>query len=182
MNISYTFKNFDASDHLKKYARRKMEKLGRFLGKTSGLEINLVLSVDKFRHRCEVTVNGERMHINASDQTTDMYASVDLVAEKIESQLKRQIDKVKEHRKKTRNAEVDIFTYHVDAEENSDEPENSLVGTRRFAKKPLHIEEALMELSSIGSEFLVFINAENGRINVIYKRRTSGYAIIDPVL
>ncbi len=39
-------------------------------------------------------------------------------------------------------------------------------GTDRLATKPLHLDEALMQLDSIGSEFLVFFNAENGRINV----------------
>ena len=56
MNIAFTFKNFEASDHLKKYARRRMEKMGRFFGKASGLEVGVVLTVDKFRHRCEVTI------------------------------------------------------------------------------------------------------------------------------
>ena len=42
MNISFAFKNFDASDHLKKYARRRMEKLGRFFGKSAGLDVAAV--------------------------------------------------------------------------------------------------------------------------------------------
>ena len=46
MNISFAFKNFEASDHLKKYARRRMEKLGRFYGKSAGLEVSVVLTVD----------------------------------------------------------------------------------------------------------------------------------------
>ena len=49
MNIAYAFKNFEASDHLKKYARRRLEKLGRFFGKSAGLEVNVVMTVDKIR-------------------------------------------------------------------------------------------------------------------------------------
>lgn len=182
MNISCTFKNFEASDHLKKYARRKMEKLGRFFGKSSNLDVNLVLTVDKIRHRCEITVNGEGLHLNASEQCSDMYASIDLVFDKIESQIKRHVEKVKEHRRKARNTEVDIFTYHVDQLDEAENSSTSLIGTDRFAPKPLHLEEALMELDSVGGDFLVFLNAENGRINVVYKRKTMGYAIIDPIL
>ena len=66
MNISFTFKNFEASEHLKKYARRRMEKLGRFFGKAAGLEVGVVLTVDKIRNRCEVTVVGEGLHLAAS--------------------------------------------------------------------------------------------------------------------
>ncbi len=182
MNISYAFKGFEASDHLKKYARRRMEKLGRFFGKSSALEINVVLTLDKFRHRAEVTVNGEGLHINATEQASDMYAAIDLVTDKLESQIKRKVSRVKEHRRKARNIDIDVFTFNVEADSQENEENQDLVGTDRFAPKPLHLDEALMQLDSIGSEFLVFLNAENNRVNVIYKRRSSGYALIDPVL
>ena len=136
MNISFVFKNFEASEHLKKYARRRMEKLGRFFGKASGLEIAVVLTVDKFRHRCEVTVTGEGMHINASEQTSDMYAAIDLVVDKVEAQLKKKVSRVKEQRRKTREKDIDVFTYNMDADPDQDGPE--VVGTPRFATKPLY--------------------------------------------
>ena len=180
MNISFVFKNFEASEHLKKYARRRMEKLGRFFGKASGLEIAVVLTVDKFRHRCEVTVTGEGLHINAGEQTSDMYAAIDLVVDKVEAQLKKKVSRVKEQRRKAREKDIDVFTYNVDADAEEEGPE--VVGTNRFATKPLYVDEALMQLEAIGSEFLVFLNAENNRINVVYRRRNSGYALIDPVL
>ena len=89
MNIAFTFKNFEASDHLKKYARRRMEKMGRFFGKASGLEVGVVLTVDKFRHRCEVTIAGEGLHLSASEQSSDMYAAIDVAAAKVLRQLRK---------------------------------------------------------------------------------------------
>ena len=89
MNIAFTFKNFEASDHLKKYARRRMEKMGRFFGKASGLEVGVVLTVDKFRHRCEVTIAGEGLHLSASEQSSDMYAAIDLCNDRIGQQLRK---------------------------------------------------------------------------------------------
>lgn len=108
-----------------------------------------------------------------------MYAAIDLVTDKIEAQIKRQVSRVKEQRRKARNADVDVFTYNLDAQP---EESQTVVGTDRFAPKPLHLDEALMQLDSIGGEFLVFLNAESSRVNVVYRRRTTGYALIDPVL
>lgn len=179
MNIAFAFKNFEASDHLKKYARRRMEKLGRFFGKAAGFDVNVVMTVDKFRHRCEVNVNGEGMNINATETAQDMYAAIDLVTDKLESQIKRKVSRVKEQRRKARDAEIDVFTFNVEAEPDE---EPTVIGTDRFAPKPLHVDEALLQLDDIGSDFLVFLNAENNRVNVIYRRRTSGYALIDPIL
>ena len=178
MNIAFTFKNFEASDHLKKYARRRMEKMGRFFGKASGLEVGVVLTVDKFRHRCEVTIAGEGLHLSASEQSSDMYAAIDLVVDKVEAQIKKHVSRVKEQRRQARNA---VLPPACPMEADPDE-EPAVVGTERFAPKPLHLDEALMQLESIGSEFLVFINAETDRVNVVYRRRIGGYAVIDPVL
>ncbi|MDR1660247.1 MAG: ribosome-associated translation inhibitor RaiA [Desulfovibrio sp.] len=179
MNISFAFKNFEPSEHLKKYARRRMEKVERFFGKSSGLEMSVVLIVDKFRHRCEVTVTGEGLHINASEQSNDMYAAIDLVSDKVESQIKRQVSRVKEQRRKTARADIDVFTWNPDAQA---EEGASVQGTDRFASKPMHVDEAIMQLDAIGSEFFVFFNAESSRVNVVYRRRAGGYALIDPVL
>ncbi|MBD5553161.1 MAG: ribosome-associated translation inhibitor RaiA [Desulfovibrio sp.] len=179
MNINFAFKNYEASDHLKKYARRRFEKLGRFFGKSSGLECDVVMSVDKFRHRCEVNVTGEGLHINATETAQDMYAAVDLVTDKLESQIKRKVSRVKEQRRKARNADVDVYTFNVDAEPEDDK---TVVGTDRFAPKPLHLDEAVMQLELVGSEFIVFLNAENNRVNVLYKRKPAGFALIDPIM
>lgn len=183
MNITFAFKNFDPSDHLKKYARRRMEKLGRFFGKSADLEINVALSVDKFRHRCDVNVTGEGLHINATEQAQDMYAAIDLITDKIESQIKKKISRVKEQRRKSRNADVDVFSFNIEASPDSDQEDGQdITAANRFAPKPLHLDEAIMQLESIGGEFLVFLNGENNRVNVVYRRKTGGYAVIDPIL
>lgn len=181
MNVNFDFRNFEPSDHLKKYARRRMEKLGRFFGKSADLEIEVIMSVDKFRNHCEVNASGEGLHINAHETAQDMYAAIDLITDKVESQIKRKISRVKEQRRKARNADIDVFSFNIDAEP-ADESGRLAQSNDRFAPKPLHIEEALMQLEDAGGEFLVFINAENNRVNVLYRQKVSGYAIIDPIL
>ena len=178
MNIAFTFKNFEPSDHLKKYARRRFEKLGRFFGKASGLEVQVALSVDKYRHRCEVRVSGEGLQLAAGEQTEEMYSSIDLVLDKLEAQIKKHVSRIKEQRRQARNVTVDVFTYNLGAEE--EDPQ--IRGTERFDPKPMHLDEAVMQLDSIGSDFLVFLHAEHQRINVIYRRRNGDYGLIDPVI
>ena len=77
------------------------------------------------------------------------------------------------------NADVDVFTYNMDGEAD-DAPDVS--GSDRFANKPLHLDEALMQLENIGGDFFVFINAETTRVNVVYRKSAGGFALIDPVL
>ena len=101
MHIEFTFKNFEPSEHLKKYARRRFEKTGRFLGKSPALDLQVVLAVDKHRHRAEIKLTGEGLNITASEQSDDMYATIDLVTDKIESQVRKAAAKAHQSRRKS---------------------------------------------------------------------------------
>ncbi len=175
MHIELTFKNFEPSEHLKKYARRRLEKAGRFLGKSSALDLQVVLTVDKHRHRAEVKLSGEGLNLTASEQSDDMYASIDLVTDKIESQVRKAAAKAHETRRKDRN--VDVYRYDVREEDGT----RVVSGTENYSPKPLHLDEALLQLDQSGSELLVFFHADLERINVLYRKRNGDFGLIDPI-
>lgn len=176
MRITFTFNGFEPSDHLRQYARRRMEKLGRFFGKDPAIETQVVLNVDKFRHRADVQMKGEGLHIKAEDVSDDMYATIDLVSDKLEAQVKKYISKSREGRRQKGSSQIDVFSYQVVSEEG----ERRIVGREHFSPKPMEAEEAAMQLDSHEMEFLVFLNASLDRVNVIYRRRNGDYGLIDP--
>ncbi len=177
MNIEFTFKNFEPSEHLKKYARRRFEKIARFIGKSPALSMQVLLSVDKIHHKAEITLTGEGLNINASESSKDMYATIDMVSDKISSQVRRNSDKL-HSRQKTRDVNVDIYSYDV-VEEDGVQVVN---GVENFAPKPLHIDEAIMQFQQNEKEVLVFINADLDRINVIYRKNNGDFGVIDPIV
>ncbi len=177
MNIEFTFKNFDPSEHLKKYARRRFEKIGRFIGKSPALHMQVMLSVDKYNHKAEVQLTGEGLNINATEQSKDMYATIDMISDKISSQVRRSSDKL-HSRHKSRDVNVDVYSYDL-VEEDGLQVVN---GTENFSKKPLHMDEAIMQLQQSESEILVFINADLERINVLYRKGNGDFGIIDPIV
>ena len=173
MNIAYAFKNFEASDHLKEYARRRLEKLGRFFGKSAGLEVNVVMTVDKIRYNCEVTVVGEGLHLKASEQTSDMYAAIDLVTDKLESQIRRHRTKLE---KRIRTAELEpVIEAPVYEEQNYD-----IVRTKKFAVKPMSVEDAITQMELLGHDFFLFLNEESETMNVLYRRHDGSYGLLQP--
>lgn len=178
MHIEFTFKNFEPSEHLKKYARRRFEKIGRFLGKSPALDMEVLLSVDKFRQKTEVILTGEGLRITAAEHADDMYAAIDLVTDKVESQVRKSVSRAHTKRQGRDNPNVDIFSYDVFEEDGV----RVVDGAENFSRKPLHLDEALMQLQHGDSEVLVFINAELDRVNVLYKKSNGDYALIDPVV
>ncbi len=180
MHISFTFKNFEPSEHLRKYARRRMEKLGRFLGKNPALDTQVLMAVDKFRQKVEVQLAGEGVNISASETSEDMYTTIDLVLDKLEAQIKKHVSRSKEvHRKARNNADIGVYTYDM---AQDDDAERSITDREHFSPKPMDPEEAALQLEANSFEFLVFLNSENGRINVIYRRKDNNYGMIDPII
>jgi len=177
MNISFTFKNFEPSDHLKGYAQKRFEKVSKFVSDSEAdLQVNLL--VDKFRHKADVILNADNIHISAYEDSEDMYSTIDMVLDKVEAQLRKMREKMKGRNKQARGnkAQMSLITY----EDLAGEKRPTIVGTDSYEPKPMSVDEAAMQLESMDNEFLVFLNAETDGVNVIYKRKNGDYGLIDP--
>ena len=184
MHVTFQFKNFEPSEHLRKYARRRMEKLGRFFGKNAAVDVDVVMSVDKFRQKVEVQFAGEGINLAAEEQSSDMYASIDLVEDKIGSQIKKFISRNRDQWRKARaTPAIDVFSYtEAPLPEAADDRTITDRGDEHYSPKPMSPDEAAMQLDARDYDFIVFRNAENDRINVIYRRKTGDYGLIDPAV
>lgn len=96
MNNTVTFRHMDKTDALKEYAESKCEKLSRYL--VEPIEIHWVLSVERIRQIADLTVSAKDVNIKGHDEEEDMYAAIDLVAAKVEAQLRKHKEKVKNHK------------------------------------------------------------------------------------
>ena len=182
MNIAMTFKNFEPSDHLRKYATRRFEKLGRFVHKSDNVEMTVVLTVDKFRHKADVQFSGDNISISAVEQSSDMYATVDMVLDKLEVQLKKNADRLKEKR---RSASKSTDEASAAGASSAGDIESSDGGSRVIIEesvepKPMFAEEAALQLEQRDDVVLIFLNAETERVNVIYRRKQGDFGLIDP--
>lgn len=177
MRITFNFKNFDPSDHLRKYARDRFGKLAKFMAGTPDAELQVNLEVEKFRHIADIVLTGKNVHISAREDSEDMYSTVDLVWDKLEAQMRKVRDKDKSRRKGGSDSpRMDAGSF--DEEGGARRPQIQI--TDDFSPKPMIVEEAALQLESTDNEFLVFLNAENERVNVIYRRKTGDFGLIDP--
>ncbi len=176
MNIAYTFKNFEPSEHLKKYAARRFQKLVRFVPKADNAELHVNMTVDKFRHKIEVQFIGDSINTSAVEESQDMYASVDMVLEKLEAQLKKHFEKIKENRR-GKNSSSEEFVEYVSGQNAR---MRKVVERDHFEPKPMHVDEAAMQLEGRDDIFMVFLNAETEQVNVLYKRNNGNLGLIVP--
>ncbi len=175
MQTSVTFKNLDPSDHLKTYVGDKLNRFDRLLDNPA--EANVVLSVEKFRHIAEINISGDKLTIYGKEETNDMYSAIDMVLDKLEKQIKKSKQKIRERRSSAKGLT------HVMAQAGETLPDDEIerqVRIKHIEYKPMDVEEAVLQMDLIEDSFLVFTNARTDQVNVLYRRRDGHYGLIQP--
>lgn len=175
MQTSVTFKNLDPTDTLKSYVRDKLDRFDRLLDNPA--EANVVLLVEKFRHIAEININGDRLTINGKEETNDMYSAIDMVLDKLEKQIKKNKQKIRERRPGV-NAK-NIALMEADINLPDEEPVRE-VKIKNIEYKPMDVEEAVLQMDLLSDNFLVFTNARSDQVNVLYRRKDGHYGLIQP--
>ncbi len=179
MNMNFTFKNFEPSDHLREYAKGRFGKIAKYVPNPDNADLQVNLEVEKFRHRADVVLTGDNLRLSANEQSEDMYSTVDLLLDKIEAQVRRLRDKGKKNRKKGGAGRIDAADLAVEPE-LPEKKVPTIVPSDRFSPKPMGVDEAAMQLDNLEDDFLVFFNAETERVNVIFHRKNGDFGLIDP--
>lgn len=145
MNISITFRQMDSSDAVKKYCENKVSKLQKFLRQP--MRTKVTLSVEKRKHVAEIQISAGGDHIEAREETEDMYVSIDRAIDKLERQVRG--NKGAAQAKKRRSGE----TLRA-GEEALSSPENPLIGVdlgsdSQASEGPFFDEKSELESSSV---------------------------------
>jgi putative sigma-54 modulation protein len=176
MQTSVTFKNVDTSEHLKDYVQEKLDRLDKFLDNPA--EANVVLRVEKFRHIAEVNINGDRLNIIGKEETDDMYSAIDLVLDKLEKQIKKNKQKIRDHRSGGKSR--DKIGTMIDAAMPQEEEINEQIRVKNIDYKPMDIDEAVMQMGLVDDSFLVFTNSRTDKVNVLYRMNDGNFGLIQP--
>lgn len=174
MKITISGKNIEVTSALKNAVEKKLTKMDKYFN--PDVEAHVTLSVQKARKIIEVTIPFNGVILRGEESNEDMYASIDLVADKLERQIRKQKTKLQ------RRAHGDSlrFQYIPEYTDNKDDEESKIVKTKKFAIKPMSAEEAILQMELLGHNFFVYENADDGIVNVIYKRKDGNYGLIEP--
>ena len=175
MQTSVTFKNLDHSESLKSYIQNKLDRFDKLLDNPAIATV--VLSMEKFRRIAEINISGGRLNINGKEETDDIYSAIDNVLEKIKKQLKKSKTKIRAHRGGLKGAGKQIPIEESVAETLEADVQ---VRVSNIEYKPMDVEEAIMQISIITNDFLVFTNARTDEVNVLYRRKDGDYGLIQP--
>jgi putative sigma-54 modulation protein len=184
MQLTITGKNLEITDSLRKYVEKKIGRLDRYMSQIQDARVELEVEntrAAKDSQIAQVTLRTKQGLMRAEEASADMFASIDAVFDK----MQRQVDRFKGKRwSKRAAAEPAIQAPAVPAEteeEAADEPP-TISRVKRFAMTPMDEEEAVEQMELLGHDFFVFFNVNQGQINVVYRRRSGEYGLIQPEL
>ena len=182
MELTIKGKNVEITDRLGDYVEKKIGKLDRYLPSISEAWVELTTEgarAAEDRQVCQVTVRANGTILRAEVRSDDMFTSIDAVLDK----MYRQIARYKGKRKnRWRGAAIPIEPLPLEEEEDYDEETSAIVRTKRFRMIPMGPDEAIEQMELLGHDFFVFYNADDGQVNVIYRRKDGDYGLLQPEL
>jgi len=186
MQISIIGKNLEITESLRKYVEKKIGRLDRYLPNNI-IEGRVELTVENTRAAkdsqiAQVTLRTRQTVLRAEESSADMFASVDAVFDKMQRQIDRFKGKRWSKRVEPAAAGTAQLANAVVAEEEATEERHAISRVKSFPMTPMDEDEAVEQMELLGHDFYVFYNANNNQVNVLYRRRTGDYGLIQPEL
>jgi len=180
-------KNIEITDAIREYVHQKIEKAAsHFQNITNQVDVHLSVARNpriSTKQAAEVTIYANGIVIRAEESSESLYASIDLVADKIARQLRKYKEKRQDHKTQPISTKEAVAPETVAADligDRTPELPEEVVRTKYFSMPPMTLAEAQEQLQLVGHDFYMFHNAESGEINVIYERNHGGYGVIQP--
>lgn len=167
-------KQVSVTPAMQEKAEKKIGKFEKFFRPDA--EAILTFKVEKDRFIFEVAIHSNGTIIRAEERSSDMYAAMDMVVEKLERQIRKHKTRLG---KKIRQEAMVPENFNI-VEDIHEESNYEVVRTKRFPLKPMNVEEAILQMDLLSHSFFVFINSETETVNVVYKRKDGRYGLIEP--
>jgi len=199
MHLSFTFRSLEANDSLKEYAREKLERIHKYF--PDPIKVHVVFSQQRgYLHAADIQItlhNG--LMVKALEANEDYYSAIDLVVAKIERQLRKYKDRIRDH--KPASGPERSFMHRVVSYESHGETQTPaatsveakskpaapsvapsmprVIKEEKFIAQPMSVEEAIMRMNLLHESFLCFNNNQTHEINVVYRRDDGTYGLIE---
>jgi len=190
MKLVIQGKNIEITEAIRSYVDQKISKaVNHFRHLTNEVDVNLSVAKNgrvNPKQSAEVTLYINGAVVRAEESSENLYASIDLVANKITRQLRKY--KEKRHGRKGQSVKpndalMTSETPTADVSEllnKSPELPDAVVRSKYFSMPPMNVQEALEQLELVDHDFYMFLNSDTGQINVVYERNHGGYGLLQP--
>jgi len=176
MKFEYTGRHIDVTPALREHVEEHFERISHLFDGANA-KAHVIIEVEKGRHLSEIVVKWRKEVLTANTKNSDMYQSLSQTITKIEKQALKLKNKTTDKHHKAKKVGT-IAPVEEVIEPAPAAPQ--IVYSNNYPVKPMTAEEAVLRLGNEENQFLVFRNADNERVSVMYKRQDGNYGLITP--
>ena len=188
MRLELTGRHVTITPVMRKSVERRLARLGRLLNDNL-VSMQVVVTREKSRTHVDITLHARGDHfLHGEAIGRDLPAALGAATERIEHQAQKLKSKWTERKRqgvstsKSASAAPRSERARRDVAPIAGEDGNAIriVRARRYAVKPMSVEEAALEVAEGRDAFLVFRNATTDTINVLFRRPDGHLGLIEP--
>lgn len=194
MEMQIISRNMRLSGHSEEYIQKKVARLERHLREQAEARLELRRTARRSetdRFVAQMTINASGATLRGQETGLTLFAAVDAVTDVMDKQIRRYKGRAYRTSQARRSARSQAMRENVGAllediamdeegREESLEEIARVVRVKRFAMKPMTVEDAIMEMELLDHDFFLFHNAETDQHSVVYRRTDGDYGVIEP--
>lgn len=185
MEVSVRGKHFDVPESVEERARRKFGRLDHYLPllRDAVVEVDVAQERTKEpdrRYVVRATVNGGGVRLRAEERAAELKLALDLAARVLVEQTRRHKQRL--YGRGRARGRSENMTQTAPLPEETPGPRDRVARVKRFAVKPMTVDEAVEQMKTLGHDFFVFHDADADQFAVLYRRRAGDYGLILPEL
>jgi putative sigma-54 modulation protein len=176
MNVEITGRHVVITPAIRTYVLKRLRKFVKILGEN--IKFHVIIDVEKERQSAEILLKSKMLDLTGKGQTDDMYSSIMIAIEKLERQALKHKSKLIEGKRQRAKAKSAAVKQSISEEPAVLARKTDGVQEEEARRKPMDVEEAVLELNHSEYPFVVFRNSESGDVNVLYRRTDGSLGLI----
>lgn len=158
--------NIAITDPIRNYAKTKLSKLEKYFSEDVTVHVTAKVYPNK-QAKAEVTIPSKAVTLRAEETSDDWYASLDLVVDKLERQMRKHKTKLQKRNRveKTHDESIDDV-----------EP---IARVKSLDIETMSPQDALDQMDLLGHDFFIFLNEDTARVSVVYRRKDGSNGLLN---
>ena len=177
MKCQIVGKNIIVTDAMRNVIENKLSRMDKYFFNPEEIEARVLTRTYKDSQKVEITIFTKMMDFRVEVKNDDLYAAIDLAIDKLEGQMRKLKTKLSRRHKENLGKAIAFDNFVSDEDDENEE----IVRVKELNLTPMELDEAVTKMEALDHNFFVYLDSEDEKISVVYKREDGGFGVLQVV-